>query len=335
MLNDIKGIVKTEIQNRKAVYKALKMDKVPDGGKVLLAFLGHPRFINMFKKDHPSSQVIVLDSEDLNWLFDESQKEVILVNPVNINQIKENLKNMKFDYVIMNPPYNGNLHLKILEEVMKHSDNIINLSPNIFAPYRCGTSAYEMRSIFKNRLDTLEVLDHRTSNDLFGLGNQISELAIYNIKKEGKADIDTLGFSSKEEASLYQKIYSKIPGKLNWENKNTQRHGKMNDNSIAIYRWHIGKDAYDTCIDNTGKATVVLYLDTPEQVKNFKDSLRTDFMEFVIRTTVWPGKGATEKCFMFDKDLYNEPWTNERFYRFFKLTPDEIKIIEDTSKNYK
>ena len=29
----------------------------------------------------------------------------------------------------MNPPYFGNLHLKILQEAMKHSDEVINLSP--------------------------------------------------------------------------------------------------------------------------------------------------------------------------------------------------------------
>ena len=39
---------------------------------------------------------------------------------------------MKFDKIIMNPPYDRNLHLKILEECLKHIKNdgeIINLSP--------------------------------------------------------------------------------------------------------------------------------------------------------------------------------------------------------------
>ncbi len=29
---------------------------------------------------------------------------------------------------------------------------------------------------------------------------------------------------------------------------------------------------------------------------------------------------------------YTEPWTDERFYEYFKLTEDEIKTIEDTIK---
>ena len=36
---------------------------------------------------------------------------------------------MKFDHIIMNPPYCRNLHLKILNEAINHSDDIVNLSP--------------------------------------------------------------------------------------------------------------------------------------------------------------------------------------------------------------
>ena len=35
---------------------------------------------------------------------------------------------MNFDHIIMNPPYNGSLHLKILSEAMKHSDDVANLN---------------------------------------------------------------------------------------------------------------------------------------------------------------------------------------------------------------
>lgn len=35
----------------------------------------------------------------------------------------------KFDVAIMNPPYNGDLHLKILNNVKKFVDNVVNISP--------------------------------------------------------------------------------------------------------------------------------------------------------------------------------------------------------------
>ena len=36
---------------------------------------------------------------------------------------------MNFDKMLINPPYNGSLHLKILKEAMQHSKEIVNLSP--------------------------------------------------------------------------------------------------------------------------------------------------------------------------------------------------------------
>lgn len=35
----------------------------------------------------------------------------------------------KFDVAIMNPPYDGNLHLRILEKVIPIADKVISISP--------------------------------------------------------------------------------------------------------------------------------------------------------------------------------------------------------------
>ena len=44
-----------------------------------------------------------------------------------LNWIEEK---MKFDVAIMNPPYDGNLHLKILEKVIPIANNVVNISPS-------------------------------------------------------------------------------------------------------------------------------------------------------------------------------------------------------------
>ena len=36
---------------------------------------------------------------------------------------------MRFDKIIMNPPYDRSLHLKILRQVMNKADEVVNLSP--------------------------------------------------------------------------------------------------------------------------------------------------------------------------------------------------------------
>ena len=32
---------------------------------------------------------------------------------------------------------------------------------------------------------------------------------------------------------------------------------------------------------------------------------------------------------------YSKPWTDERFYKFFNITPAEQKVIEETMEKYK
>ena len=39
--------------------------------------------------------------------------------------------------------------------------------------------------------------------------------------------------------------------------------------------------------------------------------------------------------YMFRMSDYTQPWTDERFYKFFNITPDEQKIIEETMAKYK
>ena len=36
---------------------------------------------------------------------------------------------MKFSVAITNPPYSNSLHLQIMEEVVKHCDKVVNISP--------------------------------------------------------------------------------------------------------------------------------------------------------------------------------------------------------------
>ena len=59
------------------------------------------------------SYVFVNENTNIEWL----------------NTIDWIVKNMKFDVAIMNPPYDGNLHLKILEKVIPIADKVVNISP--------------------------------------------------------------------------------------------------------------------------------------------------------------------------------------------------------------
>ena len=95
---------------------------------------------------------------------------------------------MHFDKIIMNPPYNGNLHLKILQEAMKHGDEIVNLSPirwlqDPLAEYKKNSDWFRFEDIRK-RIKNLEVVPASYAEKLFNIGLPFN-LGIYHITEKG------------------------------------------------------------------------------------------------------------------------------------------------------
>ena len=94
---------------------------------------------------------------------------------------------MKFDCIIMNPPYVRNLHLKILAEAIKHLKDeksvCVNLSPvrwlqDPLAKYKkhCDLKRFE-ESVAKH-IENLEIITSDVSNAMFNAGI-MSDLGIY------------------------------------------------------------------------------------------------------------------------------------------------------------
>lgn len=252
---------------------------------------------------------------------------------------KEYMKK-QFDICLMNPPYSGTMHMKFLEKCLNIvSDNgyLIQISPNIFLKTLIYTKAGSYREILKDNLEDVEIIDHNKANQYFGLGHAINELAIYTVHKNSNnpVNVDIIGFDSEIQKNVFHKILKSRKGKLGWENKNTKRHGEQKGHFVNLYTWHTGPNAYQTCINDTKKFSRTVYFDNDTQVKNFRDSFNTDFMEFYSREIIWAGSGITDKCFMLEKEMYDNPVTNEIFFKFFELNNEEQKYILDTVKNYK
>ena len=69
---------------------------------------------------------------------------------------------MKFDHIIMNPPYCRNLHLKILNEAINNSDDIVNLSPirwlqDPLAEYKRNSDFKKYKEI-RERIESIEII---------------------------------------------------------------------------------------------------------------------------------------------------------------------------------
>ena len=254
---------------------------------------------------------------------------------------------MKFDCIIMNPPYDGQLHLKIFEEAIKHlsKDGVcVSLSPTPWlAKFNVNRPMAKYRKVFNGKIKHIEVIDHATANAMFSTGNSIEELGIYTVKNDDSTPVDLMnyGFNNAAEKSLYDKISKTTTEKcLTFsqcisQGKGSQGGKLVKDYEVNVYTWHGGKTCKDAVIriDNK-KRSFVLYFNSQVEHDNFINSLDTVFMNWYYRMFIVPGD-CKIRNYMFIMSDYTQPWDDARFYKFFNITPEEQKIIEETIEKYK
>ena len=78
-----------------------------------------------------------------------------------------------FDKIIMNPPYDRSLHLKILRLVMNKADEVVNLSPirwlqGPLAEMKGNRAGYGRFADIRSKITSLEVVSASQMRKLFG-----------------------------------------------------------------------------------------------------------------------------------------------------------------------
>lgn len=246
------------------------------------------------------------------------------------------VKGERFGVVLMNPPYQNNLHLKFLVKVNNLAHCIVSVQPYTWLEKH---TIWQKRSLykkyFKDRITDIEYIKHRKANDIFNLGNAIESLGIFVLSDNSSnyLDLDKMSFSSDTEYNLYRKVLNPHnDNRLFWENENTQRKGPKKDYEVVLYTWHAGETCYDAAIRTDGKnRSVVLYFNSENEKENFLNSLKTNFMNWYYKNIVAPGDYKLV-AYMFMLKDYTKPVSDKTFYKIFNLTDEEIQIIENFNK---
>ena len=97
---------------------------------------------------------------------------------------------MKFDICVGNPPYDKNLHLKIINTVINHLTEDGTASfihparwyEDPLAEYKKGTDKVKFKNIV-DRLDDVKIIDTKTANTKFGILSN-SELMLSKLKQK-------------------------------------------------------------------------------------------------------------------------------------------------------
>ena len=262
----------------------------------------------------------------------------------------------------MNPPYSGNLHLKILSHLINEYPDaeIVNLSPirwlqDPLAEYKKNSDWKKFESVRK-RIETLDVVKSEDATILFQ-ALMHSDLGIYHITPQG-------GFTPERRyQSFIKKIYEhkthwddvaehdKVDG-IRVKTQKLRNSAPSSNGSITHYvkdessyhlmykrhscvfidgmqdgKWWTELDIKNKYSRNIGDPLVdSIKFDTVEEAKNFENSCWTKFMLFCNKISKVGVN--TDFGFLPFMPTYTHPWTDEMLYSYFNLTEDEIKEIE-------
>ena len=267
-----------------------------------------------------------------------------------INKVKET--DMTFDVAIMNPPYDGSLHLKILEEVIKHSNIVTNISPirwlqDPIVEYKKSTdyAKYE-ESILKHMIDFID-LDQAYTNDCFGIQfNTKIGISVYN--KTGGYDYKKIHESKFNE--IYKKCMSKkeriIPNIKLYKNLNSKNFipvcligGHVDVNGYGVrftrsrYKYFIdgkcqnverpelyNKEPNEVKSYNlkTFDTVPCVEFDTAEETKNFYSYINTICFQYLTRGHTQDGH-IYPNLLPFPTD-YTNNWNDKLVCEYFNIT---------------
>lgn len=252
---------------------------------------------------------------------------------------------MKFDHVVMNPPYSGNLHLKVLQEALRHSDDIVNLSPIRWL--QDPSASYKEHSDFnafpeiRQRIESIDVITAKDATSSFG-ATFWNDLAVYHFTKEGGLDTASFWETTFQCLPAVRRVITEIGIPVYAEKTKPSILSCFGIGSDRPY-WitcprvhgHIGKsDQFDIVApdikwalnvpDKEGKC---VYFETEEEARHFFATLKSKLYRFIKRV----GFFSTANVFTGLPWLedYTHPWTDTDLYAHFNFTPEEIATIEE------
>lgn len=269
-----------------------------------------------------------------------------------VNIIKELKTDMN---VIMNPPYNKNLHLKILRKIMQHSDEIVNLSPirwlqDPLAEYKKNSDFKTFEDVRK-RIETLDVVPMKDAIKQFNTDIP-TDLGIYHITLQG--GWNSTSFLNKTVIKVLNKIRENVRNfdvnqKDGWRVRISVICGGRNGGggagrkSSLVTQKLIGykdgmkdeKPWYEHYMKNqysktTSEIPYSIKFDTEEEMNNFLDVQNSNLGRwFYDKMVVDVNINNTNFLWL---PTYKHEWTDKDLYDFFELTPEEVNIIENEIK---
>lgn len=263
----------------------------------------------------------------------------MLNKSINVDYLKDfdfEKNDMKFDCIVMNPPYQHGLCDKILKEALTHlkdDGTIISLQP--IKPWQKADllgNPFPITGTFVS-----EIIRSHEANVLFDITTQ--DLGIITNKEwigkialtENRELLDKIIQKLSSLPSIYlrkSKIYK--PWSLNIAENSCRIHtaapGKITEGCYQIVAAK-REDAFAN--KKLGPSTVCVDCVSEEEREFAWNFYRSTFMRFVYKSL---GFGYAPGKFIPDwraiESNYSKLWDDARFYEYFDISSEEQKIIE-------
>ena len=263
-----------------------------------------------------------------------------------LNTIDWVVKNMKFDVAIMNPPYDGNLHLKILEKVIPVADKVVNISPirwlqDPLAKYKKNSDYKKFENSISKKIDDITFISTEESNKLFNI-LLLQPLAIYTISNGGyNYDFCTPLLKKIFDKILLENNFSKL--KISNYNDNLvnfvlinkmappMKYGKPMFDALKTWcgyftnkvnkkgeTYQMAKDNCKASVRGDINKDIAIVFTTDKETINCYNAFCTKFARFCCMKSV-VDIHVHQKFLPYMPD-YTQPWTDKRFCEYFGIT---------------
>jgi len=250
---------------------------------------------------------------------------------------------MKFDYCIQNPPYDRNLHLKVLEQTLKVADKVINISPirwlqDPFAPYSSKSDYCKFEDSISKKIESLDVIPAKDAIKLFDAAFTMN-LGIYVCSDKG-------GYAYQHNDSLVTKIVKRTMTN-NWTQYAYTKQCRIPQKEYILKIGSFGGSAQtdlalltntsyesqlttkepNTNAHNACNYTMISF-NTEAERRNFYNCYNHPFMKW--HTRLWKVDVGIRTSNVPYFDDYTHPWTFKDFFNWFDLTKaEQSRVIRE------
>ena len=321
---------------------ASELKKLNTDAWLLLNDLGNYKYITEIRRKYKN--VIIIDSK-----FQELEhKDVHNINDAVKFLIKETkgMKN-KFDLTIENPPYDGKLHLEILEKAIPVSDKVVNISPDLWMKRRGSSEVKRFGNSVGKHIISAEYISPEEAHRIFKNTESFMSLSIL-VCDNNEHDFDYKNywkrFYTESELSILDKITIKghMLSDVKFFNDLNTNYCVLIANiaggrgNLPIYKYNgivaeckdaiTGEDWLEAWNSNpkhkqwqkSNYEYKHIRFDTLEEAINYYNSYSTKFMKWVCQKTVQQQNIKLNYIpYMGD---YTKPWDDKRFCEYFGIT---------------